>query len=80
MAEPVAVVFQSEDPIYTTYTSPPRLEFDGHQFDWAWSSLYLPVLYLASKARRGDEQAVDVLKAFNCTVLDRDGKRYWPVD
>lgn len=52
-------------------------EFDGRRFPGDWFTL--PLLWMAAKARRGDQAARELLDASGCiTVNDADGKPYWP--
>lgn len=52
--------------------------FDG--FRWGnWSGQHVGAIYLAALARRGDKLAAEILTATNVTILDMDGRQYWPV-
>lgn len=52
--------------------------FDGHRFPVTYVQEYALRLYLAAQARRGDALALALLSAMRMTIIDLDGKGYWP--
>lgn len=57
----------------------PTFTFDGHEFPRVQPQPTAMFLYLAYKARRGDEAAKMVLDTFTIGLNDAFGKSYWPV-
>lgn len=57
----------------------PTFTFDGHEFPRVQPQPTAMFLYLAYKARRGDEAAKMVLDTFTIGLNDAFGKSYWPM-
>lgn len=56
------------------------IKFNGFVFNrtiFNENNMYL--LYLISKARKGDEDAVSILNEFEITVVDEHGNYFWPM-
>lgn len=68
-----------EDPTkLPTYSHFSIVKYDGRKFVRGDVTPHLWCVYLAKKARDGDEDAIALLTAFEITVWDADGKQYWP--
>ncbi len=56
---------------------PPRLKLDGFSFSPGVGNI-IGGLYIAHRARNGDEDAIAFLTALRVTIVDSNGKQYWP--
>ena len=57
-----------------------NIEFNGFVFNKAIiNESNMCLLYLISKARKGDEDAVSILNEFEITVVDEHGNYFWPM-
>ncbi len=57
---------------------PKKIKFDGFEFIVSLENIVL-YLYIARRARNGDEEAIDILNTFQVKIIDINGNLYWPV-
>lgn len=70
------------DAAILTIAPKPSLRFDGRNFGVVTGESLIPmmsILYLAKKARQGDEVAKETLNAFSVFLHDETGQAYWPM-
>lgn len=58
---------------------PQKIRFDGRDFYTNGMMLVAYGLYLAKRARDGDEDAIELLSVFGVQINDADDNPYWPM-
>lgn len=54
------------------------VNFDGHRFSLKKVKQNCNLLWMASFAREGDKRAEELLHSVGFSVVDINGKSYWP--
>lgn len=72
------IVFGKEESAFHQAFETPKVEYDGHVFNGYVEHGIPAYIYLASKARHGDQEAAALLVAFKIIIWAAGGRRYWP--